>query len=55
MVKTQSNIYTGEDPFSTFAKFAEKLLFLTPDTRTCAYQRVRSVSFSENLANLLNK
>ena len=54
MVKTQSNIYTEEDPFSTFAKFSEKLLFLTPDTRTCAYQRV-SVSFSENLANLLNK
>ena len=31
MVKTQSNIYTEEDPFSTFAKFSEKLLFLTPD------------------------
>ena len=39
-------------PFSTYAKFSEKLTCLTPliRTRTCAYQEVRNVSFSENFA-----
>ena len=36
-----------DHPFSTYAKFSEKLLFLTPLilTRMCAYQGVRNVSF----------
>ena len=38
-------------PFSTYAKFSEKLTFLTP---WCAYQGVRNVSFSENFAYVLN-
>ena len=43
-------------PLSTYAKFPEKLTFLTPliRTRACAYQGVRNVSFSENLAYVLN-
>ena len=43
--------------FITFAKFSEKLTFLTSliCTRTCAYQRARSVSFSENFANVTNE
>ena len=44
--------------FSTFAKFSEKLIVLTPwyiRTRTCAYQRVRNISFSENFAYVLNE
>ena len=38
--------------FSTFAKFSEKLTFLTPliGTLICVYQGVRDVSFSENFA-----
>ena len=36
--------------FSSFAKFSEKLTFLT-----CANQRVKKFSFSENFANALNK
>ena len=43
--------------FSTLTKFSEKLLFLNPmGTRTCAYQKVRNVSFSEFLfANVPNE
>ena len=37
-------------PLSTYAKFSEKLTFLTP----CAYQGVRNVSFSENFAYVIN-
>ena len=41
-------------PLSTYAKFCEKLTFLTPwyahvRVRTCAYLGVRNVSFSKNL------
>ena len=36
-----------DHPFSTHAKFPEK--------RTCAYQRVRNVSFSENFVYVLNE
>ena len=39
--------------FSTYAKFSEKLTF--PTTRTCAYQEVRNVSFSENFVYALNE
>ena len=35
-------------PLSTYAKFPEKLTFLT--TRTFAYQEFRNLSFSENFA-----
>ena len=40
-----------------FAKFSEKLTFLYPliHTRTCAYQGVRNVSFSENFANVIDE
>ena len=43
-------------PLSMYAKFSEKLTFLTPLTRlrTCAYQGVRNVSFSENFAYVLS-
>ena len=43
-------------PFSTYTKFSEKLIFLTPliRTRTCTYQGVRNVTFSENFAYVLN-
>ena len=41
--------------FTTYAKFSEKLTFLTPiRTRTCAYQGVRNVGFSENFTYVLN-
>ena len=39
---------TRDDPLSTYAKFSEIR------TRTCAYQGVRNVSFSENFAYVLN-
>ena len=39
----------------TFAKFYEKLTFLTPDMHTCAYQVVRNVSFSQKFANVINE
>ena len=50
-----------DHPFSTYAKLSEKLT-LPADTRTCvpvhvrtcAYQGVRNVSFSESFACLLN-
>ena len=43
-------------PLSTYAKFSEKVTSLTPliHTRRRAYQEVRNVSFSENLAYILN-
>ena len=37
--------------FNKYAKFTEKLAFLTP---WCAYQGVINVSFSENFAYVLN-
>ena len=43
------NNHLMDHSFSTFAKFFEKLRFLS------AYQGVRDVSFSENFANLLNE
>ena len=45
--------FEREHLFSTYAKFSEKLIFLNP--RTCAYQGVRNVSFSENFAYVLNE
>ena len=39
-----------DDPFSTYVKFSEKhISFSLICTRTCVYQGVRDVSFSENL------
>ena len=35
-------------------KFSDKLIFLTPCMHTCVYQGVRNVSFSENVACILN-
>ena len=35
--------------FSTYAKFSEKLIFLTPDTHMCAYKGVRYVKFFGNI------
>ena len=47
--------WDGDDPFSTYQKISEKLTF-SPliRTRTCAYQGIRNVGFSENFANVLN-
>ena len=46
-----------DHPFSTYAKFSEKtnISCRLIRTRTCAYQGVRNVSFSENFAFVLNK
>ena len=41
--------YERGHPFSTYAKFFQKLTF-----RTCAYQGVRNISFSENFACVRN-
>ena len=45
-----------DHPFGTYAKISKKLTFLTPliRTRTCAYQGVKNVSFSENFAYIAN-
>ena len=50
-------MFARNHSFSTYEKFSEKLTFLNPliRTRTCAYQRVRNVSFSENFAYILNE
>ena len=40
-------------PLSMYAKFSEKLTFLIP-WRTCAYQGVKNVGFSENFVYALN-
>ena len=41
--------------FSRHTKFSEKQIFLNPlYTRSCAYQGIRNVSFSENILYLLN-
>ena len=42
--------------FRTYVKFSEKLTFLTPliRTRTCACYWLRNISFSENIAYVLN-
>ena len=43
-------------PLSTYPIFSEKLSISNPliRTRTCAYQRFRNVSFSEDIAYVLN-
>ena len=45
--------------FNTYAKFFEKLTFLTPPSlmhrQTCAYQGLRNVSFPESFAYVLNE
>ena len=42
-------------PLSTYVKLSEKLTFLTPrHALPCVYQGVRNVSFSENVAYVLN-
>ena len=44
-----------EDSFGKYAKFSEKLTFLTPwYVNMCVYQWVRNASFSENFKDLLN-
>ena len=43
-------VIIGDHSFSTFAKYSEKLTFLTP-----WYHGVENVSFSENFANVLNE
>ena len=40
--------------FSMCAVFSEKLTVLTP-TLTCAYQGLKSVTFSENILYILNE
>ena len=42
------------ESFSTYAKFSEKLAFLTPDILS-PYQGVSDASFLENLAYVLNE
>ena len=57
-VVTMSSLTIRNHSFSTYAKFSEKLTFLTPwypMLRTCACQGVRNVSFSENFAYVLNE
>ena len=46
----------GDHSFSTYAKFSEKLTFLSPDSHTyvCG-SGGKNVSFSENFAYVLNK
>ena len=44
--------YIEFDYYPEYGNFSEKLKFLT---RTCAYQGVRNVSFSENFAFVLNE
>ena len=51
---SQARVYS----LSTYAIFSQKLTFLTSyvsRVRTCAYQGVRSVSFSENFAYVINE
>ena len=57
LVFTLMNILLMVHPFSTYAKFSENLTILTPliRTRTCAYQGVKNVSFSVNVASVLNE
>ena len=54
MFLVNSPVFIGDHSFSTYVKFSEKLTFPPPPplirTRTCAYQGVRNVSFSENFA-----
>ena len=54
--KSGKNKVTWEFPFSTYGKFSEKLIFHAPviRTRTCVYQGVKKISFSENFAHVLN-
>ena len=56
MIQALENVLLRDHSFSTYAKFSEKLIFLTPiHTRTCAYQGIRNVSLSENFAYVLNE
>ena len=52
-------LYVGNHTFMTFAKFSEKLTFVTLKicTRTCARIRVNitNVSFLESFASALNE
>ena len=56
---TKSTVKVRDHPFSTSAKFFEKLTFLylliRIRTRTCAYQEVKNVSFSRNFAYVLSE
>ena len=55
-VFTIYSFFANDHSSITFAKFSVKLTFLTPwCTRSCAYQGVRNVSFSENFANVMNE
>ena len=47
-----TSVVLGGRPFSKDAKFSKKLV--RKNERTCAYQGVRIVSFSENFAFVLN-
>ena len=54
------NIFSrGNHSFTTYAKFLEKLTFLISylliHTRSCAYQGIRNVTFTENFAYILNE
>ena len=50
------NISMRDYSFSMYAKFSEKLTILNPwITRTCAYQWVRNVSFSQNFVYVPNE
>ena len=50
-------ILIKDHPFSTYAKCYEKLTFLPPDAqkKVCLCQGVRSVSFSESFAHVINE
>ena len=47
-----TSVVLGGRPFSKYAKFSKKLV--RKNERTCAYQGVRIVSFTENFAYVLN-
>ena len=47
-------VLQNDHPFSTYAKFFEKLTFLTP-WYTHVRARIRNVSFLENFAYILNE
>ena len=49
-------LYGRDHSFSTYSEFSGELTFFPLiSTRTCAYQGVRNVSFSENFAYVLNE
>ena len=51
------NIFPMDHSFETYAKFSEKLTFLTPLIRksTCAYHGVKNARFSEKFVHVLNE